>query len=204
MMIGIVAYGLGNIRSIANALDAIAVPWQIVSDAKAVADCSHLILPGVGAFAYGMQQLQETDLLSPILSHLQAGKPFLGICLGMQLLFDVSFENGETAGLGVIAGKVATFASTTDAKGKLHKIHVGWNDCAGQKQSSYELDHSFYFTHGCYCRCEDSNDVLALSDYGLQFPAAIERGNILGVQFHPEKSHRAGLQLLTDFGNKAW
>lgn len=198
-MIGIVDYGMGNLRSVQKGLEKVGATARICAHPADLADCQKLVLPGVGAFRDAIHELRRLDFVSPILEHIAADKPFLGICLGLQLLFDVSYEDGEWTGLGVLPGKVVRF---TDQPG-LKIPHMGWNQV--RVQGSQPLFHDlpdaahFYFVHSYYVQPDEPALVAGITDYGGDFTAAIRRGNLFATQFHPEKSQTLGLRLLRNF-----
>ncbi|AET66426.1 imidazole glycerol phosphate synthase, glutamine amidotransferase subunit [Desulfosporosinus orientis DSM 765] len=197
-MIGIVDYGRGNLRSVEKALEKVGHEARIMGTPQELEEVNGLILPGVGAFADAMQALKEGEWIKPLLRFAASGKPFLGICLGMQVLFEVGEEHGEHVGLGLLAGRVVKFPPGKKVP------HMGWNSL-WIKQSSPLLegipDQSyFYFVHSYYAVPAESRDIIAASDYGIEFPAVVGKKNVWGAQFHPEKSSPWGLQLLTNFG----
>ncbi|MDO8499650.1 MAG: imidazole glycerol phosphate synthase subunit HisH [bacterium] len=195
-MIGIIHYKMGNITSVQNALDWLNVPAKIVTAADDLDSVSHIILPGVGAFPEGMKNLAEAGFVDAINRNvLSAKKPFLGICLGMQLLATVGHEGETTQGLNLIPGTVERLPDST-----VHVPHIGWNNIQiARANSLIKTEADFYFVHSYYFQPTDSGDVIASADYGINFSAAVNRGNIYGVQFHPEKSQAAGLELLKNF-----
>lgn len=194
----IIDYGVGNLTSLRNAFGALSIPVQISSDIKDIESAEKLLLPGVGAFAPAMQQLIELKLAEVIREKARQKTPLLGICLGMQLFFTTSHENGEHHGLGLIPGEVRRLTG-------VEKIpHMGWNNIEIIDQSSAIMKRIasgtyFYFVHSYYCDPSDQNDVVATCQYGAPFAASVNRENIWGVQFHPEKSQKPGLQLLSNF-----
>ncbi len=198
-MIAIVDYDMGNLRSVEKAFHSIGVEAVITRSPKAIMDASHVVLPGVGAFKDCMRNLDQYGLIAPILKSIKAGKPFLGICLGLQLLFEESSEFGAHKGLGVIKGRVVRFPSV----GGLKVPHMGWNSVMMKKQSPLLKDIAegefFYFVHSYYAAPEDSGAALTTTDYGLEFVSSIAKDNVTACQFHPEKSQRAGLRLLKNF-----
>lgn len=201
-MIAIIDYGMGNVRSVYNAFDFIGEAVQITSDPHEIANASRIVLPGVGAFGKAMDHL-NTSGLADILNRevLEKGKPFLGICLGMQLLASDSSEHGFHKGLGFIPGQVRLFDFQ---ESKLKLPHMGWNDISLQRQhpvfNKLKKDQlSFYFVHSFYFAAEESNDVLALCEYGNPFCAVLAKENMIATQFHPEKSQDNGIQLLENF-----
>lgn len=199
MLIGIVDYGAGNIRNICTVLEYLHYDFFLVQSRDDFFKVDTLIIPGVGAFTAAMKKLSELNFLESIQQFAQTGKKILGICLGMQLLFDKSYEFTETQGLGLLQGTVRQIPEKgTD--GKKHKIpHMGWNQLIPREipcDFFYEQD-SVYFVHSFMVEPELQTDILAYSDYnGIHIPALIRRENIWGCQFHPEKSAGAGLSLL--------
>lgn len=198
-MTGIIDYGAGNLRSVANAVQALGIEPRLVADPVGLDGLSHLILPGVGSFGDCMSELEKRGLADPIRDWIKAGKPYLGICLGYQILFDESVESPEVRGLGIFPGKVVRFAE--DGR----KIpHMGWNSAvpvdpenplwAGLGAAPY-----FYFVHSYYPEPADRSIVAMITGYGCNFASAILAGNVMGCQFHPEKSQQAGLRLLANF-----
>ena len=197
-MIGIVDYGRGNLRSVEKALEKVGYQAKIMNEPQELSEIDGLILPGVGAFADAMGALKIMGWIEPLTQFAHSGRPFLGICLGMQLLFEIGEEHGEHAGLGLLAGRVIKFPPG----GKVP--HMGWNSL-NLVQSSRLLEgipnqSDFYFVHSYYADPSESRDIIATSDYGIVFPAVVGRENVWGAQFHPEKSSPWGLKLLTNFG----
>ncbi|EAU53897.1 imidazole glycerol phosphate synthase subunit HisH [Mariprofundus ferrooxydans] len=204
-MIGLVNYGMGNLHSVAKALEKTGGKVELVSDADALKQYDRIVLPGVGAFRDCVGALKQTGMDVALKERLAAGTPFLGICLGMQVLMDVSYEFGRYPGLGLIPGAVNPFPASHPERG--FKIpHMGWNDVI---LSSQHEPHpvlaplaglQVYYVHSYYCAPEHPEHLLAACSYGdYPFAAAIGRDNIVAVQFHPEKSQRAGLALLEAF-----
>lgn len=197
----IIDYGMGNLRSVQKAFAQFGFEAAISADPDRVAQASHLILPGVGAFADAIDALRTKGLDQPILAHLNADRPFLGICLGLQLLFERGLEDGDHRGLGWFKGDVVRFP---DREG-LIVPHMGWNTVeagpsAGEVFGSVPAGTHFYFVHSYHAR--PTEPVVALTcDYGDGFAAAVSRGRCHAAQFHPEKSQAAGLELLRRFGN---
>jgi imidazole glycerol-phosphate synthase subunit HisH len=196
MSIGLVDYGMGNLRSVKNALEAVGASVRLIASGDALSGCRALVLPGVGAFGAGMSRLRERGLVEGLDREVRGRKtPFLGICLGMQLLATTGLEQGEHAGLGWIAGVVERLAPAGD----LRVPHVGWNEVAGSGPIFSGTPESFYFVHSYQFVTDDPSLVSGRTDYGQSVVAAVQSGHIYGVQFHPEKSHRAGLALLKRF-----
>lgn len=203
-MIVIVDYDMGNVGSIANMLKRIGFDAVVSRDPDRITSADKLILPGVGAFDTGMTNLDRFGLL-PALEEkvVRGGTPVLGICLGMELLVRGS-EEGACAGLGWIEGRTVRFRFT-DGQGDLNVPHMGWNNVrpvAGAKTlAALTADARFYFVHSYHVVCDRENDVAGWTHYGYEFASVVERGNVMGTQFHPEKSHRFGMQLLTNFAS---
>lgn len=204
-MIGIVNYGSGNVRAIGNIYDKLLIPYKIVSDITELNDCTKLILPGVGSFDETMNTLNNSGFKTK-LEELVNGYniPVLGICVGMQILSNGSDE-GKLPGLGWIPGNVKKINKEL-LKDKPKLPHLGWNSIEIKKEDSImnEVDYSegFYFIHSYYYECLNVTDILATTKYGVDFASAISRGNIYGMQFHPEKSHSNGIKLLQNFSLK--
>ena len=195
----IIDYGMGNLRSVQKAIERQGATATIVSTAADVANAEKLILPGVGAFRDAIAALRERDLIGPIRDHVAADRPFLGICLGLQLMFDVSYEDGEHEGLGIIPGEVVRFKLPPE-----YKIpHMGWNRLRNIRASTLLTDCPqepwFYFVHSYHVVPSDSSWIVSTTDYGIDFVSMVGRGNVHAAQFHPEKSQCAGMQLLTRF-----
>lgn len=197
-MIAVVDYGMGNLRSVQKGFHKVGMDAIITDNPRLIAEASHIVLPGVGAFKDCMLNLESRSLVEPVLKGIKAGKPFLGICLGLQLLFEESEEFGSHNGLGLIKGKVARFP-----KSDLKVPHMGWNDVHISRNSRL-LNKSdegsyFYFVHSYYV-VPDEEVTITTTDYGQTFTSSIEKDNIFACQFHPEKSQHAGLKLLKRFG----
>lgn len=195
-MLTIVDYGSGNLRSVQKAVEQCGAVATITSDPDIVAKAERLILPGVGAFGDAMRALHDRGLVEPLQMHARADKPFLGICMGLQLLFETGFEGGTHQGLGILAGDVVRFNLPSAMK----VPHMGWNTSRwpGDWRPAADGEH-FYFVHSYYARPRDASVVAALTDYGGDFCAAVRRGNLYATQFHPEKSQAAGLRLLASW-----
>ena len=198
-MITIIDYGSGNLRSVQKAFERLGAHTQITDSPQVVAEAQRLVLPGVGSFGDAMQQLRARELVQPILSHLRADRPFFGICMGLQLLFETGWEGGHHSGLGVLKGDVARFELPAGMK----IPHMGWNTvewCQGDpRKPSVGDGHYFYFVHSYYARPHDAAIVAATSDYGGSFCSAVSRGRLFATQFHPEKSQAVGMRLLQTF-----
>jgi imidazole glycerol-phosphate synthase subunit HisH len=205
-MIAIIDYDMGNLRSVEKAFEAAGHRAVITRQRQVIADASHVVLPGVGAFGDCMRNLESYDLIDPIRQSIASGKPFLGICLGMQLLFTESEEFGSHKGLNVFPGKVVRFRSEqTEADREALKIpHMGWNAIHMKKTSKLleglGEDSYMYFVHSYYVAPEQEDVVCTATEYGGSFVSSIERDNIFGCQFHPEKSQAGGLTMLKNFG----
>ncbi len=197
-MIGIIGYGMGNLRSVANALEHLGAPCEVVETPERAREAEKLILPGVGAFGEAMSLLEAKGFVDALPELAREGRPLLGICLGMQLLADVSSEHGEHRGLGLIKGSVERI----NADG-LRIPHVGWNAATATRTSTLfeglPEEPTFYFVHSYELRTEAAEDLSATADYGGPVSAAVESGGVYGVQFHPEKSQVDGLALLRNF-----
>ena len=203
-MICIIDYGVGNLFSLKSSLAHLGLEAKVSADAADIRAADRLILPGVGAFGDAMAKLEATGLV-PVIKEEAAQKPLLGICLGMQLLFEKSYEFGEHAGLGLLRGSVVPMEGTIPAELKIP--HIGWN--ALHKTRPHPLLQALdegtcvYFVHSYYAAdCEDS--VIAATDYGRELTAAAARENVMGCQFHPEKSGEAGLAILRTFCEEEW
>lgn len=200
-MITIIDYGMGNLRSVQKAFEKIGAEAKITSNPEELAQATKLLLPGVGAFRDGIQCLKDQSLVEPILEHVKSGKPFMGICLGLQLLFDVSYEDGEYEGLGIIPGKVVRLEDQPELK----IPHIGWNGIdkvvAHPILEGIPSNEHFYFVHSYYVVPEDESNVVAYTEHGCRFASIVARDNIFASQFHPEKSQSAGLKLLQNFAS---
>ena len=198
-MIAIVDYGMGNLRSVQKALERTGAAARIVARPEEIDGAERLVLPGVGAMADAMAALRTQQLVEPIKRHLERGRPFLGICLGFQMLFDISHEEGTHAGLGVFRGEVVPFAVPKPLK----VPHMGWNAVHWRRRPPLAADLApgahFYFVHSYFVKPADPSIVAGETDYGGPFCAAIWHEHIVATQFHPEKSQGAGLALLERF-----
>ena len=193
----IIDYKVGNLHNLKNALDYLKLPVAIVEEPEAVRQADRILFPGVGAFGPAMQHLRDSRLLEVMEEKVQSGTPLLGVCVGAQLLMDLGQENGPHQGLGWIAGEVSRFEH------QLKVPQIGWNEVEfckpdplfqGLRNGSY-----FYFVHSYHLRPNDLEVVLGETEYGYPFASAVRNDNVWGVQFHPEKSQQAGLQLLQNF-----
>ena len=196
-------YGAGNLRSVARAVEHAGFAADVASDPRALDDADAVVMPGVGAAADTMRNLQEHGFVEPLRQYIAADRPFLGVCMGMQALLDISEEGGEHQCLGVVSGRVRKLPSTNGGGTALKIPHMGWNRVAqtrehplfaGIPDGSY-----FYFVHSYYPDPEDASLVIGQTDYGVTFASAIARDRLVATQFHPEKSGSAGLQLYKNF-----
>ena len=203
-MIAIIDYGVGNLRSVQKAFEAIGQQAEVTSDKAVIEAASHVVLPGVGAFGAAAATLRSHGLEDVARAAALSGRPFLGICVGMQLLFDVSYEYGEHAGLGLLPGSVVSF-DTSNPQAKVPQI--GWNAIEWQMESALSAavpsGSMAYFVHSFYCKPLETSDVLATTFHGIGYASAVQRGNITGVQFHPEKSGDVGLGLIRAWAESA-
>lgn len=200
-MIAIVDYGMGNLRSVQKAFEKLGHAAEIVRSPAEVARAEKLVLPGVGAFRDAIGELNRLDLSRPVVDHIHSGKPFFGICLGLQLLFDVSFEDGEWPGLGVLPGQVVRFA----VRPELKIPHMGWNELIIERPNrllaGMATPISVYFVHSYHVVPRDEGVIAARTDYGGPFVSMVARDNLFATQFHPEKSQQVGLKLLANFAS---
>ena len=199
-MIAIIDYGVGNLFSLKSSFAAIGAEAVVISDEKVIAEADHIILPGVGAFEDAARKLRESGMADVVRKEAAAGKPILGICLGMQLMFDKGYEYGEHEGLGLIHGNVRPIADVIPADYKIP--HIGWNALQFKQKSplfKYINEGDYvYFVHSYYAAdCDES--VLATTEYGAELTAAAANGSVYGCQFHPEKSGTVGMKILKAF-----
>jgi len=197
-MIAIVDYGMGNLRSVEKGFLKVGIEAKVVTTRKGIDDAEAIVLPGVGAFKDCMRNLEEMSIIDPIIKSIQRGKPYLGICLGLQILFTESEEFGRYRGLDILKGRVVRFG--TDLK----VPHMGWNNVRfvrkppvfdGIKDNSF-----FYFVHSYYVVPREEDIIAGVTDYGITFTSMVWKDNILATQFHPEKSQETGLMILKNFG----
>lgn len=202
-MIGIVDYNMGNLASVQNAFAKLGCETVVESDPSKFKEYDKLILPGVGAFGDAMEHLRERNMIESLQEYAKSEKYMLGICLGMQLLFDSSEEFGNHEGLGLIKGNVKAF-DTKKFSEPLKVPHMGWNRMFTEKHPLFEnLDeeHYLYFVHTYHVNCDDENDIIGRTEYGYEFTSAVAHNNVFGIQPHPEKSHENGLKILENFIN---
>ena len=200
-MIAIIDYNMGNLASVQNAFVKLGKTTVVENDPSKFSNYDKLVLPGVGAFGDAMQHLKECNMVESIKEFANSGKPILGICLGMQLLFESSEEFGFHKGLGLIKGKVIHFDSTKFDQ-KLKIPHMGWNKMFTKEHPLFEgldTNHYLYFVHTYHVVCDDENDSIGRTNYGYEFTSAVAHNNIMGIQPHPEKSHKNGLKILENF-----
>ncbi len=201
--VAVVDYGMGNLRSVQKALERVGVAAEVTRDAARIDAAEGVVLPGVGAFGACMENLRSFDLVAPVRAAIDSGRPFLGICVGLQLLFEESEEFGPVRGLGVLRGRCRRFRDTGEADYRVP--HMGWNQLHKEGRSpllSGIDDGAFvYFVHSYYAESDDPAVVAATTRYGCDFVAAITRDNLHGCQFHPEKSQSVGMRILRNFGD---
>lgn len=201
----IIDYGMGNLRSVQKGFEKVGLSALVTADPREVERADRLVLPGVGAFRDCMENLRQGGFVEPILRHAESGRPFLGICLGLQLLFTESEEFGRHRGLDIIPGRVVRFpVELRGGEDALKVPHMGWNQIAIRRPApilqGIEDGASVYFVHSYYVVPEEESTVATVTDYGITFCSAVWRDNIMATQFHPEKSQQVGLQILKNFG----
>jgi glutamine amidotransferase len=200
-MISIVDYGMANLRSVQKGFEQVGVPAQIISQPEQIDAAERIVLPGVGAFRDAIVTLRDRKLDVPILAHIEKGRPFLGICLGLQMLFERGYEDGEHEGLGVLRGKCVLF--DVDHTQHLKVPHMGWNTLEVRRNSpilqGLPAGCGVYFVHGYHVVPDDENVIATTTDYGGPFVSSVWRDNVVATQFHPEKSQKVGLQILKNF-----
>jgi glutamine amidotransferase len=200
----IIDYGMGNLRSVQKGFEKVGSAALVTADPREVEQAERLVLPGVGAFRDCMDNLRQGGFIEPILRHVESGRPFLGICLGLQLLFTESEEFGRHQGLDIIPGKVVRFPTDLRQGDEELKVpHMGWNQIEIRRPApvfkGVEDGVSVYFVHSYYVVPEDESAVATVTDYGIPFCSAVWRDNVMATQFHPEKSQQVGLQILKNF-----
>jgi glutamine amidotransferase len=208
-VIAVIDYGMGNLRSVQKALEFVGAKVFVTHDSDLILNADSVVLPGVGSFKDCMSNLKELNLIDPIRKFIDGGKPFLGICLGLQVLFEESEEYGPVAGLGILPGKVVKFSrniSKTKNDQLIKVPHMGWNNIEVKKKDPlFEnidvISPYFYFVHSYYVVPKDKNMVATVTNYGIEFVSGIQYKNIYAFQFHPEKSQTMGLALLERFSN---
>jgi len=203
--ITIVDYGMGNLRSVQKGFEKVGFDARVTADPREVEQADKLVLPGVGAFRDCMDNLRRGGFIEPILGHIDAGRPFLGICLGLQLLFTESEEFGRHEGLDIIPGKVVRFPDDMRQGGEVLKVpHMGWNQIEIRRAApifrGVEEGTSVYFVHSYRVVPDDESLVATVTDYGVSFCSSVWKDNVMATQFHPEKSQRVGLKILENFG----
>jgi imidazole glycerol-phosphate synthase subunit HisH len=201
MSIAIIDYGMANLRSVQKAFEQVGAQAHIVSRPEEIDKAEKLVLPGVGALADAIATVREKDLAGPIARHVEKGRLFFGICLGLQMLFDVGYEDGEYRGLGIVPGKCVRF--DVDETLGLKVPHMGWNQLEARRPTPMLRDLpagcSVYFVHSYHVMPADESVVATTTDYGRPFVSSIWRDNLFATQFHPEKSQKVGLQILRNF-----
>jgi glutamine amidotransferase len=203
-MIAIIDYGMGNLRSVQKGFEKIGTEAVITDDPQVVLRAEKVVLPGVGAFRDCMHNLEQGGFVEPILKVIGEGRPFLGICVGMQLLFTDSVEFGLYSGLNVIPGHVLRFPDQMTVAGEKLKVpQMGWNQLSFKRRppvfTGVEDGSNVYFVHSYYVKPDDENVIATTTDYGIEFCSAVWKDNIVATQFHPEKSQAIGLQILKNF-----
>jgi glutamine amidotransferase len=205
-VITIIDYEMGNLRSVEKAFEKLGFDARVSNNPDDLLTTDKVVLPGVGAFKDCITNLRDGGFVEPLLQHVEAGKPLLGICVGMQMLFDESEEFGRHKGLGLIPGKVTRFPAGMEERGERLKVpHMGWNTIQIQRPAPIFKDTAegsyVYFVHSYYCAADNPDDVAASCRYGdIVFTAAIWRDNLMATQFHPEKSQDVGLKIFENFG----
>lgn len=209
-MVTIIDYGIGNLRSMEKAFEHEQIKVLRTDSPEKILQAQRLVLPGVGAFGACMAELRKRHLVEPIKTAVAQNTPLLGVCVGMQLLFEQGKERGEHEGLGLLPGQVVQFDfnGLTSSKGHPLKVpHMGWNTINPARNhpllDGIAPESFFYFVHSYHARCQNASDVLATTEYGHKFPAVVHRNNVMGAQFHPEKSQENGLKILRNFAHMA-
>ncbi len=200
-MIAIIDYGAGNLQSVKKAFDFIGAETVITNDPEVILSADKILLPGVGSFGDAMDSMEKNGLVETVKECALSGKPFLGICLGLQLLFEESEESPGVKGLGIFKGKIKKFSSDMGLK----IPHIGWNSLEIKQKDTLFKDIPenayVYFVHSYYLHAEDENDIATVTNYGIDFHSAVGKNNIFATQFHPEKSGDVGLQILRNFAS---
>lgn len=200
-MIAIIDYGAGNLQSVKKAFDFIGAESVITDNPEVINACDRILLPGVGSFGDAMDSMHKSGLVETVKQSALSGKPFLGICLGLQLLFEESEESPGVKGLGIFKGEIKKFSSDMGLK----IPHIGWNSLEIKQNDTLFKDipeNSYvYFVHSYYLHAEDENDIATVTNYGIDFHSAVGKNNIFATQFHPEKSGDVGLQILKNFAS---
>ena len=202
----ILDYQLGNLFSVKQACDVVGMHSKVSSDKNEIADADAIILPGVGAFKEAMYNLKDLDIIEPLKDFVGSGKPLFGICLGLQLLFTESEEFGTNGGLNFISGSIKKFTNAPTLNINAKVPHIGWNTIKDSNNAFVKTplkdisnNEFMYFVHSYFVECNNQNDVLGTTHYGQDFVSAFQHDNIIGMQFHPEKSHQFGMELLKNF-----
>ena len=205
-MIAIIDYGMGNLRSVQKGFEKVGHEAVVTSDTKTILDADRVVLPGVGAFADCMRNLERQGLVGSVYKVIQSGRPFMGICLGLQLLFEEGEEFGVHKGLGVLKGRVVRFPTEVENNAEgIYKIpHMGWNKIAKRSNAPHLADvpdgSFFYFVHSYFVKPDDQSVAATTTSYGVEFVSSVWKDNIFATQFHPEKSQEMGLRILKKFG----
>ncbi len=204
-MVGVIDYDAGNVKSVMKAVEKLGAETVLTSDTEVLDRCTSLILPGVGSFGQSMENLKARNLDKYIIKAASEGKLILGICLGMQMMFDRSTEDGEWEGLGLIPGDVVRFGKESDDSWdeSLKIPHMGWNELIKNREDricdGVDIGEYAYFVHSYYVVPADWNDVVFYADYSVKVPGIVRKGNVIGSQFHPEKSSDTGMRILKNF-----
>jgi len=210
-MIAVIDYGMGNLRSVQKALEVVGAKTKVTSDPKDLKKCEKIVFPGVGSFGEAMRELKKLKLIAPMRDAIEGGKPFLGLCLGLQLLFEKSEESPGVKGLCVLKGESKRFKFAHNAQRTTHNVlkvpHMGWNCIKRTMHNAQRTtilngipdDTYMYFVHSYYVKPKDKNIALTTTDYGIDFVSGIAKDNIYAFQFHPEKSQEVGLKILKNF-----
>jgi glutamine amidotransferase len=203
-MIAIIDYGMGNLRSVQKGFEKIGSEATVTADPRVVLQADRIVLPGVGAFRDCMHNLEQAGFVEPIMKVIAEGRPFLGICVGMQLLFSDSVEFGLYSGLNIIPGHVLRFSDQMTVAGEKLKVpQMGWNQLSFKRRppsfAGVDDGSNVYFVHSYYVKPDDSSVIATTTDYGIEFCSSVWRDNVVATQFHPEKSQAIGLQILKNF-----